>query len=72
MLNRVQNLGLGVLKEKRDDGSSDSQDDASESDREDHEYATTETGESHVMERLMGIKSRSKEEAPGIQEVEDG
>lgn len=71
MLNRVQNLGLGVLKEKRDDDSSDSQDDASDSEHEDHEDAT-ETSESRVMDRLMGIKSRQKEEAPGIHEVEDG
>ncbi|CRG83081.1 hypothetical protein PISL3812_00429 [Talaromyces islandicus] len=65
------NLGLGVLKEKRDDDSSDSQDDASNSDHEDHEDAA-EKSESHIMDRLMGIKSRSNEEAPGIQEVEDG
>jgi hypothetical protein len=63
---------LGVLKEKKDDDSSDSQDNASDvDDHEAHENAT-ETGEGHVMARLLGIKPRSKEEAPGIREVEDG
>ena len=57
-----------MLEEKRDGGS---EDDTSDSKHEDHENAD-ETNESHVMDRLLGIKSRSKEEAPGIREVEEG
>ncbi|KAH8704073.1 hypothetical protein BGW36DRAFT_355452 [Talaromyces proteolyticus] len=58
------NLGLGVLKEKRD-GESESHSASDSNDEEDDEA-------DHVMDRLMGIKSRSKEENPGIQEVDEG
>lgn len=69
MLNSAQNLGLGVLEEKRDKDSRE--DDASDNDHEDHGQAN-ESSESHVMDRLMGIKSRPNEKPPGIHEVEDG
>jgi len=69
----LQNLGLGVLKEKRDG------DDSSEADSDDESpYAnaglnkeTSGQGESDVLGKLMGGKKSEKSEAnkPSIEEV---
>lgn len=59
----LQNLGLGVLKEKRDGDDSDDSDDDSMSDGENEQR--------DVMQKLMGERSATQKGVQ-IQEVGDG
>lgn len=79
-----QNLGLGVLKEKKrkrqpgdislgDESSSDSDED--NEDEVSLKDGAEEDGEGQVLNQLMGLKSRSGQKPktkPGIQEVDEG
>lgn len=77
-----QNLGLGVLKEKKkrqpgdislgDESSSDSDE---EEDETSPKEGADEDGEGQVLNKLMGLKNRSGQKPranPGIQEVDEG
>lgn len=79
-----QNLGLGVLKEKKktrqpgdislgDKNSSDSDDE--EEDEVSLKVSADGDGEGQVLNQLLGLKSRSGQESkskPTIQEVDEG
>lgn len=81
-----QNLGLGVLKEKKkkrqpgdislgDESSSDSDSDEENEDEVSLKDGAEEDGAGQVLNQLMGLKSRSGQKPktkPGIQEVDDG